>query len=132
MDLNTVFLIGNVSKQPEVKKFDSGSSVTKLNVATGYAWEEATTKEKKEKVAFHTVIGWNGLGSTMEKYLKKGDKVFIEGRLDYRTYEAGDGTTKYVTDIVASRLIMLGGKSAPVDSPPQEHPVENSSEENPL
>ena len=133
MDLNRIFLVGNVANDPEVKKFESGSAVTKMKVATGHAWKEAKPKERKEKVAFHTVLGWNGLGTTMAKYLKKGDRVLIEGRVDYRSYEASDGTTKYITDIVASNMIMLGskGKSAKVEAA-QTVPTEHSAEEAPF
>ncbi len=111
MDLNRIALLGNVSQEPEQKTLANGASVTKLNVATSYAWKDSKSGDKKEKVNFHTVIAWNGLGKTMNSYLKKGDKVYLEGRVDNRSYEDKAGITRYVTEIIAQRLIMLGGKS---------------------
>ncbi|MDP3970522.1 MAG: single-stranded DNA-binding protein [bacterium] len=110
MDLNKVTLIGNVSKNPEQTKIESGAIVTKLNLATNYKWKDTKTGEKKEKADFHTIVAWNKLAENMTKFLKKGDKVYIEGRINNRSFEAKDGTTKYFTDIVAQKMIMLGGK----------------------
>ena len=111
MDLNRIALLGNVSQEPEQKTLANGASVTKLNIATSYAWKDSKSGDKKEKVNFHTVIAWNGLGKTMNSYLKKGDRVYLEGRVDNRSYEDKGGVTRYVTDIVAQKLIMLAGKS---------------------
>lgn len=108
MDLNRVTIIGNVSKDPETKTLTTGSKVTRVNVATGYAWKDASSGEKKDKVDFHTVVGWNKLAEHMGKYLKRGSRVYFEGRLDNRSFEGKDGVTKYYTDVVAQRMIMLG------------------------
>ncbi|MBI2415196.1 MAG: single-stranded DNA-binding protein [Candidatus Kerfeldbacteria bacterium] len=114
MDLNKVTLIGNLSKEPEQKQLNTGSTVTRLNLATNYVWKDNSSGEKKQKVDFHTIIGWNRLGQRMKQYLKKGDKIYIEGRIDNRTYQNKEGKTQYFTDIVAQRLIMLGsGKKNP-------------------
>ncbi len=118
MDLNRVSLIGHASNSPERKQLESGSAVTKVNVATNYAWKMADTGERKEKVDFHTIIAWNKLGDRIAQYIKKGDRLYLEGRLNYRTFTGKDGTTKYVTDIVADKLIMLGKK--PVTTAKQE------------
>ncbi len=119
MDLNRITLIGNVSKDPEQTELPSGATVTRLHVATNHSWKDSKTGEKKEKVNFHTVIAWNGLGNTMNTYLKKGDRMYVEGRLDNRTVEKDDGTVKYYTDIVAKRMIMLGGKKKVEESTEQ-------------
>lgn len=111
MDLNKAVLIGNLTKDPETKELSSGRSVTKVTVATNYNWKDKTSGEKKEKATFHTVIGWNKLAGIMGQYLKKGDKVYFEGRIDNRTWEDKDGKKKYFTDVVATDMIMLGGKS---------------------
>lgn len=108
MDLNRITLIGNISSEPEQKKLTSGTSVTKTHLATSLSWKDSKSGEYKEKSNFHTVIGWNKLGDRMQQYLKKGDRVYIEGRVDNRSFSGKDGVTKYFTDIVAERMIMLG------------------------
>lgn len=111
MDLNRISLLGNVSNDPEQKEVGSGASVTRLNVATNHSWKDAKTGELKEKVNFHTVVAWNGLGKTMATYLKKGDRVYIEGRVDHRAVpDTSSKATRYFTDVVAQKMIMLGGK----------------------
>ena len=107
MDLNRVALIGNVSQEPEQKTLGTGSTVTKLNVATNYSWKDKSG-EQKDKVNFHTIVGWNQLGDRMTKYLKTGDRVYLEGRIDHQSYKAKDGSTKCNTDIIADKMIMLG------------------------
>ena len=107
MDLNRVTLIGNVSSTPEGKTLTSGSVVTKLNVATHYGWKDKQG-ERQKKTDFHTVIAWNKLGERMQQYLKKGDRLYIEGRINNHSYEGTDGKTRHVTDIVADNMIMLG------------------------
>lgn len=108
MDLNRVTLIGNLSSVPEQKKLASGATVTKAHLATSYSWKDRKSGEQKEKSDFHTLIAWNKLGDRMQQYLKKGDRIYIEGRIDNRSYDGKDGVTKYFTDIVAERMIMLG------------------------
>lgn len=125
MDLNRITLLGNVSQEPEQKTLSNGASVTKVNVATSYTWKDSKSGDKKEKVNFHTIIAWNGLGKTMHSYLKKGDRVYVEGRVDNRSYEDKAGITRYVTDIVAQRLIMLGGSKK--EAVATEEPVEEVS-----
>jgi len=107
MDLNRAALIGNISQDPEQKSLGSNSTVTKVNLATNYSWKDKSG-EKKDKVNFHTIVAWNTLGERIMKYLKTGDRVYVEGRIDYQTYKAKDGSTKYHTDIIADKLIMLG------------------------
>jgi len=109
MDLNKVSLIGNVAREPETKTLTSGKSVTKVTLATNQTWKDAKSGEKKSKADFHNVVGWNRLGQNMAKYLKKGDKVYFEGRINNRSWEDKEGKKKYFTDIVANSMIMLGG-----------------------
>ena len=115
--LNKVILIGNLGADPEVRSTNNGSRVATLSVATGRQWTGAGG-EKQEKTDWHRVICWNnkgsssGLADVCEKYLKKGDKVYIEGRIEYRTWEDNNKQTRYVTEIIARELIMLGSKGA--------------------
>jgi len=117
--LNKVMIIGNLGADPEVRSTNNGSRVATLSVATSRQWT-GNTGEKQEKTEWHRVICWNnkgsGLADVAEKYLKKGDKVYIEGRIEYRTWEDREKQTRYVTEIIARELIMLGsrGGAAPV------------------
>jgi len=118
--LNKVQLIGNLGADPEVRSTNSGSRVATLSVATSRQWT-GNGGEKQEKTDWHRVICWNnktgsGLADVCEKYLKKGDKVYVEGRIEYRTWEDNNKQTRYVTEIIARELIMLGSRSgaAPV------------------
>ena len=111
--LNKVQLIGNLGADPEVRSTNNGSRVATLSVATSRQWT-GNGGEKQEKTEWHRVICWNNKGSGLadiaEKYLKKGDKVYIEGRIEYRTWEDREKQTRYVTEIIARELIMLGSK----------------------
>ena len=120
--LNKVQLIGNLGADPEVRSTNNGSRVATLSVATSRQWI-GNGGEKQEKTDWHRVICWNnktgsGLADVCEKYLKKGDKVYVEGRIEYRTWEDNNKQTRYVTEIIARELIMLGsrGGAAPVGS----------------
>jgi single-strand DNA-binding protein len=113
--LNKVILIGNLGADPEVRSTNNGSRVATLSLATSRQWT-GNGGEKQEKTEWHRVICWNGKGPGMgladvaEKYLKKGDKVYIEGRIEYRTWEDREKQTRYVTEIIARELIMLGSR----------------------
>ena len=113
--LNKIMLIGNLGADPEVRATNNGSRVASFSVATSRQW---TTQggEKQEKTEWHRCVAWNtsrgsGLADTMEKYLKKGDRVYVEGRIEYRTYEDKDKQTRYVTEINVRELVMLSGRS---------------------
>ena len=111
--LNKVMIIGNLGADPEVRSTNNGSRVATLSVATSRQWT-GNGGEKQEKTEWHRVICWNNKGSGLadiaEKYLKKGDKVYIEGRIEYRTWEDREKQTRYVTEIIARELIMLSSK----------------------
>ena len=113
--LNKVQLIGNLGADPEVRSTNNGSRVATLSVATSRQWT-GNGGEKQEKTEWHRVICWNnkgsGLADVAEKYLKKGDKVYIEGRIEYRTWEDREKQTRYVTEIIARELIMLGSRGS--------------------
>lgn len=122
MDLNKATLIGNVAREPETKKLSSGQHVTKVVLATNFVWKDKNSSEKKTKTDFHNVIGWHKLGENMAKYLKKGDKVYFEGRIDNRIWEDQEKKKHYYTDIVASSMNMLGavGKKADAEKRAQD------------
>ena len=120
--LNKVLLIGRLGNDPEIKQMQNGKSVARLSVATSESWKDKNTGEKKEKTEWHRVVIFNeGLVSVVQKYLKKGAQVYIEGQLNTNKYTDSNGQEKYSTQIVlqgySSSLTMLDGKnSSSVDS----------------
>jgi single-strand DNA-binding protein len=111
MDLNKVTLIGNMVRDPESRTMPSGQTVVRFTLATNYAWQDARTKAKKEAVDFHDVLAWGKLGDIIAQYVKKGSKVYIEGRLRKRRAVRKDGTRQTTTEIVADNMIMLGHRT---------------------
>ena len=116
-------LIGRLVKDPLVKKLPSGQKLVMFTVATNYAWQDIKTKEKKETVDFHLAVAWGRLANICEKYLNKGNKVFLTGRLAYRNWEDKNGEKKYKTEVIVTDLIMLESKKKKV-------PTEDLTEEN--
>jgi len=115
--LNKVLLLGRVGNDPEIKQMQNGKSVARLSVATSETWKDKNTGERKEKTEWHRVVIFNeGLVSVVQKYLKKGAQVYIEGQLNTNKYTDSTGQEKYSTQIVLqgynSTLTMLGGKSS--------------------
>ena len=105
--LNKATLIGNLGAEPEVRSTNSGTKVATLSVATSRRWT-SRTGEQQEKTEWHRVVCWDKLAEICERYLKKGDRVFVEGRIEYRQWEGQDGQTRYTTEIRARDMIMLG------------------------
>ena len=112
--VNKVILVGNLGKDPEVRRLNSGEPVVNLSVATSETWRDKQSGERKEKTEWHRVVIFNeNLAKVAEQYLRKGSKVYIEGQLQTRKYEQG-GVEKYTTEVVLQRyrgeLTMLDGK----------------------
>ncbi len=116
--LNKVTIIGNLGADPEVRSTANGSRVATISVATSRQWN-TPSGERQEKTEWHRVVLWNSktypLADIVEKYLKKGDKVYIEGRIEYRTWEDREGNTRYTTEINAREMIMLSGRGSSGD-----------------
>lgn len=111
MNLNKVFLIGRMAADPEARTTTSGQTVVSLRVATNRIWNNRNTNERQEQVEFHSIVAWSRLGEIAQKYLLKGQLVFIEGRLQTRSWQGADGVKRYRTEIVAENL-QLGPKAA--------------------
>jgi single-strand DNA-binding protein len=112
--LNKVMLIGNLGADPEIRSFQNGGKVANLRIATSETWKDRQTGERKEKTEWHTVaIFSEGLVSVVERYLKKGSKVFVEGKLQTRKWQDQNGQDRYSTEIViqglGGTLTMLDG-----------------------
>ncbi len=112
--LNKVTLIGNLGADPEVRSTTGGNRVATFSLATSRSWSGATG-EKQEKTEWHRCVVWNSKASTLadivERYLKKGDKVYVEGRIEYRQWQDKENQTRYTTEINVRELIMLSGRA---------------------
>ncbi len=110
--INKVIIVGNLGKDPEVRHFEGGSSVASFPVATSESYTDKKTNERKTVTEWHNISLWGGLAGVAEKYLKKGNQVYIEGSLRTRKWQDKDGNDRYTTDIVGRTMKMLGGKDS--------------------
>jgi single-strand DNA-binding protein len=111
MNLNKAMIIGNLTRDPELRNTPSGQSVASFGVATNFVWTDQSGQQQK-KTEFHNVIAWRKLAEICAKYLHKGSKVFIEGRLQTTDWTGQDGVKRYRTEIVTENMIMLDSKGA--------------------
>lgn len=109
--INKVILVGNVGGDPETRYMPSGSAVTNITIATNETWKDKQTGEKKERTEWHRVALFNRLAEVAAEYLRKGSQVYIEGKLRTRKWQGKDGQDRYTTEIIASEMQMLGGRS---------------------
>ena len=114
--VNKVILVGNLGRDPEVKRMPSGDPIVNLNVATSESWRDKQSGERKEKTEWHRVVIFNeNLAKVAEQYLRKGSKIYIEGQLQTREYQDKDGQKRYSTEIVLQRyrgeLTLLDGRN---------------------
>jgi len=118
--VNKVILIGNLGADPEQRATSTGMAVTNIRIATSDTWKDKNTGEKQERTEWHTVVFFNRLAEIAGQYLGKGDRVYIEGSLRTRKWQAQDGSDRYTTEIVASEMQMLdsrGNAQQPVQQP---------------
>ncbi|SEP06330.1 single-stranded DNA-binding protein [Aquisalimonas asiatica] len=108
--VNKVILIGNLGKDPEVRYSPSGAAVTNMTVATTDNWKDKQTGERQEKTEWHRVVFFGKLAEIAGEYLRKGAKVYIEGRLQTRKWQGQDGQDRYTTEIVGNDMQMLDGR----------------------
>lgn len=107
--VNKVILVGNLGKDPEVRHLESGVPVASFSVATSESYNDKNSGEKKTVTEWHNIVLWRGLAEVAEKYLHKGDQVYIEGKLRTRQWEK-DGVTRYSTEVIGENMTMLGGR----------------------
>jgi single-strand DNA-binding protein len=111
--MNKAILVGNLGADPEVRSTSNGSRVATLSIATSRQWKDKAG-EKQEKTEWHRVVFWNtkfsNLADIAERYCKKGDKVYVEGSIEYRSWQDREGQTRYTTEINGRELILLSGK----------------------
>lgn len=117
--VNKVILIGNLGKDPEVRRLENGAVVASFSLATSETYTDKNTGEKRENTDWHNIVAWRGLAEIIEKYVKKGTKIYVEGKLKNRSYQDKDGVTKYITEVLCEDMTILS------------RPEERSSESKP-
>ena len=134
MDLNKAMIIGRLTRDPEVRTIPSGQTVASFSVATNLNWTDQSG-QRQEKVEFHNIVAWRKLAEICGQYLKKGKKVYIEGRLQTRDWVGQDNIKRYRTEIIATNLIMLDraensqfGQNPPNNEEPQNQGAKNDTE----
>ncbi len=131
--VNKVILVGNLGKDPEVRHLESGVPVASFSLATSESYNDRNSGERKTVTEWHNVVLWRGLAEVAEKYLHKGDQVYIEGKLRTRQWEK-EGVTRYTTEVVGENMTMLGGRPRTDDgqsSTPASQPASQSTQSSP-
>lgn len=113
--LNKAILIGNVGSDPEIRTVGNGGRVAQFSLATGRVWTDAAGA-KQEKTEWHRCVVWSnnkasGLVDVVEKYVKKGERIYVEGEIEYRQWQDKEGQTRYTTEIKVRELMLLGGRA---------------------
>ena len=131
--VNKVILVGNLGKDPEVRYLEGGTAVANFTLATSESYKDRNTGERVTQTEWHNVVLWRGLAEVAEKYLKKGNQVYIEGKLRTRSWEDKEGNTRYTTEIVGDNMTMLGGRndgdssSSPSPAPAAKKPQQSAA-----
>ena len=123
--VNKVILVGTLGRDPETKTFPNGGSLTQFSIATSESWTDKNTGERKEHTEWHRIVASNRLGEIAQQYLKKGSKVYIEGKLKTRQWTDQNGQERYTTEISANELQMLDSKG---DSNYQQNQSQNTQQ----
>ena len=115
--VNKVILLGNLGRDPEIRSMQSGKKMASFSIATSKRWKDRSTQEQKENTSWHNIVVFNeGLVDVIEKYIKKGSKIYVEGELSTRKYQDKDGNDKYTTEVVLqgynSTLTMLDSRNS--------------------
>ena len=132
MSVNKVILIGNVGKDPDVRYLDSGVAVATFSLATterGYTLQNGT--QVPDRTEWHNIVLWRGLAQTAEKYVHKGDKLYIEGKIRSRSYDDQNGVKRSIVEIFADNMEMLTPRGAAQPQQPMQQPVQQPAVENP-
>ena len=107
--VNKVILVGNLGKDPEIRRTQDGRPIANLSVATSESWRDKATGERKEKTEWHRVVLWGKSAESLTEYLTKGKQIYVEGRLQTRQWDDKDGNKRYTTEIRGDRIVLLGG-----------------------
>ena len=135
--VNKVILLGNLGRDPEIRSMQSGKKMASFSIATSKRWKDRSTQEQKENTSWHNIVVFNeGLVDVIEKYIKKGSKIYVEGELSTRKYQDKDGNDKYTTEVVLqgynSTLTMLDSRnsgSASIEEAPNSSSLDSKLED---
>ena len=135
--VNKVILLGNLGRDPEIRSMQSGKKMASFSIATSKRWKDRNTQEQKENTSWHNIVVFNeGLVDVIEKYIKKGSKIYVEGELSTRKYQDKDGNDKYTTEVVLqgynSTLTMLDSRnsgSASIEEAPNSSSLDSKLED---
>ncbi|MGD8783808.1 MAG: single-stranded DNA-binding protein [Thioalkalispiraceae bacterium] len=114
--INKVILVGNLGKDPEVRYMANGQAVANVSIATSESWKDKNTGEQQEKTEWHRVVFFRRLAEIAGEYLKKGSKVYVEGKLQTRKWQDNQGQDRYTTEIIANEMQMLDSRGAAAGS----------------
>lgn len=125
--VNKVILVGRLGKDPEIRSFENGAKVANFSLATSESYKK--DNEKVEKTEWHNVSLWRGLADVAERFLKKGDMIYVEGKLRTRAWDDNNGNKRYTTEVMADNMTMLGKKGDNQDSPAPNNAPQNTQNE---
>ena len=108
--VNKAILLGNLGKDPEVRTLENGVKVCSFPIATSETYKDRNSGEQITKTEWHNIVMWRGLADVAERFLKKGNQIYVEGKIQTRNYQDKDGNQRYITEVVANEMTMLGGK----------------------
>lgn len=117
--VNKVILIGNLGKDPEVRHLENGATVASFSIATSETYTDRTSGQRVENTDWHDVVAWRGLAEVIEKYVKKGTKVYVEGKLKKRSWKDKEGIMRYTTEVIADQLTILSSRNENRQEPQQ-------------
>ena len=132
--INKVIIVGNLGQDPESRSFPDGGSVCNISVATSESWKDKQTGQQKESTEWHRIVFKNRLAEIAQQYLRKGSKVYIEGKLKTRKWTNQQGQDQYTTEVMASQMQMLDGKNdsqSDTPQPTQQHTYQNAPQAQP-
>ena len=124
--INRVILVGNLGKDPEIRHIEGGVTVARFPIATSETYKDKTGN-KVERTEWHNIVAWRGLAEVAEKYLKKGQSVYIEGKIRSNNYQDKDGIQRYSIEIVADNMTMLGGSRGEGNGHGAQAPAESAA-----
>ena len=125
--VNKVILIGNLGRDPEVRKLENGATLASFSIATSESYTDKQSGKKIENTEWHDVVLWRGLAEVAEKFLKKGTKIYVEGRLKKTSWQDREGNTRYSVEIIGDEMTILSRPEAQ-DKPKAPYTVENKTE----
>lgn len=111
--LNRAQIIGNLTRDPEMRSTPNGAAVTSFSVATNFSWTDQKTGQRQDRAEYHNIVAWRRLAEIIAQYTKKGTKIFVEGRIETRDWTGEDGVKRYRTEIVADNIIILDSRGNP-------------------